>query len=547
MKKLLFVIAIVLSKNMLATTISITVQPYPINITTSGLDINWSTNISGSTYIIYGLTNNLELGILNGIGGNTTHAVSITGANPATIYYAQVFSVSGVDTASSTIGVYSTQSLSSGMIKVYFDKTVDTSYSTGTNAIRLPGNIPDTIQAYINRAIYSLDICMYDFTISTIDTAINQAWARGVKVRVIYDGSTSSSSIAYLDSAIPRVASPQGSGYTIMHNKFVIIDVDSPNPNDPIVWTGSTNWTAEQVITDDNNVIIFQDQSLAKGYTLEFNQMWGDTGMVADSAASRFGQYKIDCTPHIYFIGGNLVESYFSPSDGTNAHILSAIQTANAQICVAMYSFTRTDLADAMESFYTNNGHNVFAVMDPSTTSYAGYISLLATIGNHLKIYTEGGLEHNKYMIVDETDTSSDPLVLTGSHNWSTSAETSNDENTVIVHNATIANIYYQAFMKRYNSNQSPSGIEEIASESGFGIYPNPTNGQFTISYSSNQNEKTYIKVMDLSGRVIFDESLNMVSGVNKQDLNLLGLSSGMYFIELNTSGNHLTQKLIIE
>ena len=547
MKKLFFLIAIILSKNMLATIISITLNPYPTNITTSGLDINWSTNIAGTTYIMYGLTNNLELGILNGVGGNTTHTVYITGANPATIYYAKVYSVSGVDTASSGIGVYCTQSLSSGVMKVYFDKTVDTTFSTGTNAIQLATSIPDTVQAYINRANYSLDIAIYDFSINAIDTAINQAWARGVKVRVIYDGSTGNASIALLDSAIPKVASPQGGSYTIMHNKFMIIDADSPNPNDPIVWTGSTNWTAEQVALDDNNVIIFQDQSLARGYTLEFNEMWGDTTMIPDTVNARFGQYKTDNTPHEYIIGGNRVESYFSPSDGTNAHILSTIQTANADICVAMYSFTRTDLADAMESFYTNNGHNVFAVMDASTTSYAGYISLLATIGNHLKIYTEGGLEHNKYMIVDETDTSSDPLVLTGSHNWSTSAETHNDENTVIVHNKTIANLYYQEFMKRYNSNQSQSGIFEIESTNGFSIYPNPTNGQFTISYSSNQNEKTDIKVTDLSGRAVFEESLNMVSGLNKKDLNLQGLSSGMYFIELDTSANHLTQKIILE
>jgi len=545
MKKLLFLIAIILSKNMLATAISITVNPYPTNINTSGLDINWNTNIAGSTYIVYGLTNNLELGILNGVGGNTTHTVSITSSNPATIYYVKVYSISGVDTASSAVGVYCTQSLSSGVIKAYFDKTVDTSYSTGTNAIQLPGTIPDTIQAYINRANYTLDIAIYDFSINAIDTAINQACRRGVKVRVIYDGSTGNASIALLDSAIPKVASPQGGSYTIMHNKFMIIDADSPNPNDPIVWTGSTNWTSQQVSLDDNNVIIFQDQSLAKGYTLEFNEMWGDTGMVANLVNSRFGQYKTDNTPHEYIIGGNRVESYFSPSDNTTAHILSTIKTANTDICLEMYSFTRTDLSDTMQNLY-HNGVMVMAVMDNSSNSYSAYQSLLATIGNHFKQYTEGGLEHNKYMIVDETDTASDPLVLTGSHNWSTSAETHNDENTVIVHNKTIANLYYQSFMKRYNSNQSSAGIDEMASKINFNVYPNPNNGIFMISYSSNQNEKTIIQVRDLMGRMVFDESLNMISGLNKMDLNLRGLSSGMYFIELNTSGNHLTQKLII-
>jgi len=57
---------------------------------------------------------------------------------------------------------------------------------------------------------------------------------------------------------------------------------------------------------------------------------------------------------------------------------------------------------------------------------------------------------HHKYLIVDNSDPSSDPLLLTGSHNWSSSAEYRNDENTLIVHDATIANIYYQEFTERF-------------------------------------------------------------------------------------------------
>jgi hypothetical protein len=60
---------------------------------------------------------------------------------------------------------------------------------------------------------------------------------------------------------------------------------------------------------------------------------------------------------------------------------------------------------------------------------------------------------HHKYMIVDQNAPASDPLVLTGSHNWSAAAANDNDENTVIVHDATIANLYYQNFVKRFVEN----------------------------------------------------------------------------------------------
>jgi hypothetical protein len=56
-------------------------------------------------------------------------------------------------------------------------------------------------------------------------------------------------------------------------------------------------------------------------------------------------------------------------------------------------------------------------------------------------------------MVVDQNAPTSDPLVFTGSHNWSAAADNDNDENTLIIHDATIANIYYQNFVKRFVDN----------------------------------------------------------------------------------------------
>ena len=53
---------------------------------------------------------------------------------------------------------------------------------------------------------------------------------------------------------------------------------------------------------------------------------------------------------------------------------------------------------------------------------------------------------HHKYAIVDHASPANDPVVITGSHNWSSSAENVNDENTVIVHDARVANLYHQEF-----------------------------------------------------------------------------------------------------
>ena len=43
--------------------------------------------------------------------------------------------------------------------------------------------------------------------------------------------------------------------------------------------TGSTNLTTGQLVSDLNDVIVFEDQSLARAYELEFEEMWGSDGL----------------------------------------------------------------------------------------------------------------------------------------------------------------------------------------------------------------------------------------------------------------------------
>ena len=54
-------------------------------------------------------------------------------------------------------------------------------------------------------------------------------------------------------------------------------------------------------------------------------------------------------------------------------------------------------------------------------------------------------------LVKDANYSNDNPAVLTGSHNWSTNAEDNSDENTMIIYDQTIANIYLQEFEKRWN------------------------------------------------------------------------------------------------
>ena len=48
-----------------------------------------------------------------------------------------------------------------------------------------------------------------------------------------------------------------------------------------------------------------------------------------------------------------------------------------------------------------------------------------------------------------DVDSESDPTVITGSMNWSANGDDTNDENTLIIHDAAVANQFYQEFAAR--------------------------------------------------------------------------------------------------
>jgi hypothetical protein len=219
---------------------------------------------------------------------------------------------------------------------------------------------------------------------------------------------------------------------------------------DPLVWTGSTNFTQGQIDEDPNNVIIIQDQSLAKAYRIEFEEMFGSQGLQPDPMNARFGSKKTNNTPHEFIIGGSRVESYFSPSDGTNAIIEGTIKTADYGLFVNTMIITRDFLASAIIN-RANAGANTKVIINSESESNIGnVISILEELGVNFKDYTGAGILHHKVVIVDPFNPEADPLVLTGSHNWSSSADLRNDENTLIIHNMDIANIYYQEFVERF-------------------------------------------------------------------------------------------------
>jgi phosphatidylserine/phosphatidylglycerophosphate/cardiolipin synthase-like enzyme len=430
------------------------------NFTKTELDFSWNTNVAGTTEMFYGLSpETVKTNKISGTGGATSHSIALSGVTAGQVIWANAFSVNGTDTAFSGITPFATISNSTGDIKVYFNSPVDNSYSTGVNAIYLPQTIDDTLIKYIDRAKYSIDLTMYNFNnsgISNISNALKAAANRGVTVRVIGCGTTANLGIDELAGSAVNVligpASPPRTG--IMHNKFILFDTESANPDDPIVWTGSTNLTDSQINLDANNVIILQDQSLARSYKIEFEEMWGSKTSTPNATNARFGFNKKNNTPHEFVINGKRIECYFSPTDGVNSKIVQYINTTNNDLSIATMLITRTEMSDAIAARKTAGAAVNVLTNAEGNNAVAVNSTLSAALGTHY-VFDDvlAGIMHNKYMIVDQAAPASDPVVLTGSHNWSAAADNDNDENTLIVHDATIANIYYQNFVKHFVDN----------------------------------------------------------------------------------------------
>ena len=129
---------------------------------------------------------------------------------------------------------------------------------------------------FIQGAQKSLDIALYDAHFSagpdhagTILDALNEAEARGVVVRAVYnddDGPegphpfmveprTGPSFLARLAKNVPAVG--VDGRYDLMHHKYVVRD--NAQRTSASVWTGSANWTTDAFTRMENVVVTIDD------------------------------------------------------------------------------------------------------------------------------------------------------------------------------------------------------------------------------------------------------------------------------------------------
>ena len=81
----------------------------------------------------------------------------------------------------------------------------------------------------------------------------------------------------------------------------------------------------------------------------------------------------------------------------------------------------------------------------------------------------------------------------------------------------------------------------------GFELYPNPTDGNFSIELSNLQQNEATIEIFDLQGRSVFQQSLATTSGRAKADLRLENLPSGFYSVLVRDGQRQASRKIIVQ
>ncbi|KAH8251685.1 hypothetical protein KR038_004731 [Drosophila bunnanda] len=142
-------------------------------------------------------------------------------------------------------------------------------------------NVPAHVERivwHLNNAKYSIDLAMYTMSSVQISTTLIMAARRGVRVRIVTE--TNCTSMIDNKSDIPVRQFPL-SAYTLMHNKFCIIDgyqclreLKPEGAKDPVTvsLTGSLNWVNYGDSCDD--ILITSAPRICKSLELEFYHIW---------------------------------------------------------------------------------------------------------------------------------------------------------------------------------------------------------------------------------------------------------------------------------
>ncbi|SDG68267.1 Phosphatidylserine/phosphatidylglycerophosphate/cardiolipin synthase [Bradyrhizobium sp. Rc2d] len=383
-----------------------------------------------------------------------------------------------------------------------------------------------------------LRVCAYEFTYRRVHEELIEALKRGVDVQIIYHA-TSANKKAIKTSGL---SAKKGSKQILFertrpktpHNKFIVRLEKNKTP--VAVWTGSTNFTPSGFLGQSNVGHLVTDKTVAATYL----KLWTELSMNPESKEQHANSFGLSPNPKNVIDNGTTLVFSPRPSDrmlnwyGARAGdaVTSAMFTgaftvdpnilgpmAKQAPAMRFILMERPPTHEVIQAQANNPADLMF-----SYGAILGKMQLQQADGHdedgkktkkwvpipHFKIeewFLGEELErrngqgfvffiHTKFLLVDPL--SNDPLVFTGSANFSGESLKSNDENMLLIRgNTRVADIYLTEFdriFRHFYSRDAANNIAKHGGQTKFGLLDD-TDG-WTHDYFDKTNAKNHRREM---------------------------------------------------
>jgi len=335
----------------------------------------------------------------------------------------------------------------------------------------------EAIKTFIERAAgpgWGLRVCAYEFTEDHVLKALKEASKRGADVKILYHARSDSTKEKNEEEikafGLSKLCKKRNAkGLALSHNKVIVLTQGGVAQ---AVLTGSTNFSEGGIYGHSNVVHVCEDSGVAGQYLWLWDELAKneDKKVAAPVIAAR--------TPLPADPTSAGTSPIFSPRDDLSALEWYAEQARQASGALFMtFAFGMHDLFQ--EAYRNGNAKLRYALMEkmsgPTKTeaqrkaNEAKIISLRKMEANKFAIGSQLGegafgrwlaerltglnanvkYLHTKYMLVDPLGPN--PLVVSGSANFSKASTEDNDENMLVIRgDARVADIYLGEFMRLY-------------------------------------------------------------------------------------------------
>ena len=319
---------------------------------------------------------------------------------------------------------------------------------------------------------WTIHAAVYEFQFMPILKEFKSAADRGVQVKIIFDdknhgkyyngiprGPWKRNQEALKEAGINKslLKARKANSSFISHNKFIILI----KKNVPVqVWTGSTNITQGGIFGHSNVGHIVRDEMVANGYEMYWQQLhqdpeakslrpWNDNNFPVSDGIPPQDSIHVIFSPRMDL---EALKWYASRMDKAHAATFLTAAFGVNDLFENVFSAKKNHLRyltletedDSMEKLRSWKFNRIAIGNVLEENLFEHWLKEQVTgFNTHVKFI------HTKYMLIDPL--SIDPLIITGSANFSDASTRKNDENMLVIRGDTrVADIYLTEFMRLF-------------------------------------------------------------------------------------------------